>query len=184
MNGLETKLLVYKFSLCTTVLIVPPQYLLHLFFPLLWHAGFCRAIFLSRNLITMYSTRDCNLEYHRAITIPDQENFMDLWKHSFKLLSCATPRMSLSSKWPSWALAMFPMCLQYYTQQLGSWCQQKGQQCCPDMPTDLGVSHSSWNMPLRIVGSCSKTYDHGRALWFGPMNSSYFCPYFTLLQGT
>lgn len=166
-----------KFSLCATVLIFPPQCLLPLFFPCFGMLAFAGPPFLSRNL-RMCFTRERKLECHRAILGPGQENVVDL-KAPFKLLSCDTPRTALSSKGRSWALATFPRGLQYKTQQPGSWCQQEAQQCGPGIPTDLGVSHDSWNVPLRIVGSCLKTCDHGRALWFGPMNNSYFFPYFT-----
>lgn len=163
--------------MCTTVLIFPPQYLLYLFFPCFGMLAFAGPPFLPRNLI-MCLTRARKLECHRAIMGPGQENVVHL-KTLFKLLSCGTPRMALSSKGRSWVLAVFPMGLQYKTQQPCSWCQQEAQHCCPGIPMDLGVCHGSWNVPLRIVGPCLKTCDHGRALWFGPMNNPYFCPYFT-----
>lgn len=132
--------------------------------------------FLSRNFIIMCFTRKRNLEYQRAIVGPGHKNKMDLQKCS---LNCPgyskngpvlgsdhvfhKSAVLVSADWllvpTEWSVVL-PRCLA---------CLSQG------FLTNLWV----WNISLRLVELCLQTYDHGRALWFGPVKSSYFCPSFS-----
>lgn len=191
MNGLRTKLLGSEFNtLCAILLIFP---LGTCFFPCFRMLAFAGPPFLSRNLIIKWFTIEKNVEYYRSIVGPSDENVMNLQKCPL----IAVPWYSksvVSSEQPAWLLTEFLMGLIVFFTLLNqtqvAWLLYKqkalwGAARVPSLGSGLGHSHKPGvrgTVPKAFGTSISeqlgymlKTYYHGRALWFGPMNNSYFC---------
>ena len=131
--------------------------------------------FLSKNLIIMCFTRKRNLEYQRAIVGPGHKNVMDLQKCCLNCPDCSKNVSVLGSDRVFHRSAVVDSAAWLLVPTEGSAVLRRCLACLSQgFPTSLGV----WNISLRLVESCLQAYDHGRALWFGPIKEFIFLSLF------
>ena len=189
MNGLETKLLVLKFSGVYAILLIYTIPLsvfrpVFLCFGMLASAG---PPFLSRCLAITCSTIERNLQYHKSVVGPGQEE--DITSFQKCALNCCPVILQECPCSPR-SHPGFWLCISwvrnYQTQQPGA--DRKGLSSALQA-TNLGwsprYSHKLEGLPRLLKHflenngiACLKTCDCIRALLFGPTSNSRFRPSF------